>query len=50
MTKPTEKKTKTQPADISIPDKEYFDTYDEDAEFVRDFGNPFDDFRNDGSF
>ena len=38
MTTKDEKKTKTTPPPVPIPEPEYFDTWDEDAEFVRDFG------------
>jgi hypothetical protein len=40
MTTNNEKKPKTQPppVPVPIPEPEYFDTCDDDAEFVRDFG------------
>ena len=44
MTTKDEKKTKTQPPPISIPEPEYFDTWDEDSEFARDFGYPLENF------
>lgn len=46
MTTKDEKKTKLKPPPVPIPEPEDFDTWDEDAEYVREFGYSYDDFRN----
>ena len=46
MTTKEEKKPKAPLPLVPIPEPEDFDTWDDDAEFVRDFGYSSDDFRN----